>query len=343
MTYWALRCALAALVILAPASARPAAPERGSIRVGGTPLELVGTPDSIWVLTCDRRCSGEARRSVGRIVHIDARSARVVASAPISRPHALAVGPSGIYPLDFWKGTVRRLDPDTLRATATLRLVLPFEVVAGDDAFLPFDVAVGKNAVWVSTARGALARTDLGVSRIQAMVRLPGEATGELAVGRSSVWVAESLLGVYRIDAATNRVLARIKIGPPRHRFTVDRPVVGDGSVLAVGSQTRNDVLTGEKGFARIDPRRNRLKSITPLPSGPWRSPSGRARCGWRASVDRWSSASTQALARSAAAFRRRTSRRSRSPAGASGQRVGAGRFASLPGRDSRPRAQARA
>lgn len=260
--------ALAALVVLAPASARPAAPDKGSIQVGGTPLELVGTRDSLWMLTCDQRCSGEARRSVGRIVRIDARTARVVASVPLRRPHALAVGVSGIYALDFWGDTVRRLDPETLRVTARLRLVLPFELVPGDNAFVPFDVAVGKNAVWVSTARGVLARVDRGVRRVQAMVRLPGKATGELAVGKSGVWVAESLLGVYRIDPAANRVLARIKIGPPSHGFAVDTPVVVDGDVLVIGSRTRSGVLTGERGFARIDPTRNRVKSITPLRSG---------------------------------------------------------------------------
>lgn len=336
MSRLALCLTLAALVVLAPASARPAAPDSGSIRVGGTPLDLVGTHDSLWVLTCDRRCSGEARRSVGRIVHIDVPSARVVASVPISRPHALAVGPRGIYALDFWRGTVSQLDPHTLRPRATLRLVLPFEVVpGGDDAFLPFDVVVGENAVWVSSGRGALARVDLGVGRLEAMVRLPGKATGELAASRRGVWVAESLLGIYRIDPATNRVSARIKIGPRTRRFAVDRPVVGGGWVLAIGSRTRNDVLTDERGFARIDPTRNRLRSITPLPSGRSRSRSGRVRFGWRGSVDRRSSASRRAQARSAAVFRRMTSGRSRSPTAASGQPVGGGRFASSPRPDS--------
>jgi len=268
MGRWALPLLLAALLALAPASARPVAAQETSIRLAGTPLELVGTPDSLWVLTCDRGCSGEGRRSVGRIVRIDPREGRVRASVPVSRPHAIAVSSSGVYAVDFWRDTVLRLDPRTLRTTARLRLVLPFEVVPGDDAFLPFDITVGRNAVWVSTARGALARVDLRVSRVVAMVRLRVKG-GEIAVADGAVWLAEGLGGVYRVDPSTNRVSARIRIGPPTGRLAVDRPLVGGGKVLAVGSWTRGDVLTGRRGLARIDPRRNRLEAVTPLRSGP--------------------------------------------------------------------------
>jgi streptogramin lyase len=205
---------------------------------------------------------------VGRIVRLDPRDGRELASVPLSRPHAIAVGSSGVFALDFWRDTVLRLDPRTLRTTAKLRLVLPFEVVPGDDAFLPSDVAVGSNALWVSTARGALARIDLRVSRVVAMVRLPVKG-GEIAVGDGAVWLAQGLGGVYRVDPRTNRVSARIGIGPPTGRFAVDRPLVGGGKVLAVGAWTRGDVLTGRRGLARIDPRRNRLEAVTPLPSGP--------------------------------------------------------------------------
>jgi streptogramin lyase len=268
MGAWTLRLVLAALVVLTPAAARPAAAEGISIRLAGQPLELVGTPDSLWVLTCVRRCSGEARRSTGRIVRIDPRDGRVLASVPLSRPHAIAVGSSGVYALDFWRDTVLRLDPQTLRTTASLRLVLPYEIAPGDEAFLPFDIAVGRNAVWVSTARGALARVDLRVRRVAAMLRLHVKG-GEIAVGDGAVWLAQGLAGVYRVDPRTNRVSARIRIGPATGRFAVDRPLMGGGKVLAIGSWTQGDALTGRRGLARIDPSRNRLEAVTPLASGP--------------------------------------------------------------------------
>jgi len=85
----------------------------------------------------------------------------------------------------------------TLQTTATLQLVLPFEIVPGDDAFLPFDVAVGENAVWVSTARGALARLDLRVRRLNAMIRLrsrqpASSRSGEVASGLQRAFSAST-------------------------------------------------------------------------------------------------------------------------------------------------------
>jgi hypothetical protein len=97
-----------------------------SLRLGGVPLQLVSARGVLWVLTCERRCSGEAKRSVGRVVEVDARTGRVIASATLARPGAIAVGRAGVYATDFWRDAVRRLDPRTLRVTATLHLTLPY-------------------------------------------------------------------------------------------------------------------------------------------------------------------------------------------------------------------------
>lgn len=262
--------ALLALVMLAPASPAPrAAVGEGIVRTGGTPLGLVAAGNSLWELTCDRRCSGEARLSVGRILRIDPVRGRVLASARVSRPSTFAVGAKGVYVTDFQRGALRRFDPLTLRATNSLRLSLPFEVAPGDRAFLPSDVAIGTNAVWVATARGALARIDLHAKRVLGIVRLHGDATGAITVGDGAVWVAQDLLGIYRIDPRSTRVVARIQIGPRTRRFAVDSPLFAGKYVLAVGSWTRNNVLTGVRGVARIDTRHNLVKGLISLPSGP--------------------------------------------------------------------------
>jgi hypothetical protein len=96
---------LVALVTVAVAPARFVRTEERSLRLGGTPLQMLAGRSSLWVLTCDRRCSGEARRSTGRIVRIDPQSGRVVASASLQRPGALAVGTSGVFATDFWRDT----------------------------------------------------------------------------------------------------------------------------------------------------------------------------------------------------------------------------------------------
>ena len=49
-----------------------------STRVGGVPLELVSARGSLWVLTCERRCAGEARRSAGRVVRVVAETGSLV-------------------------------------------------------------------------------------------------------------------------------------------------------------------------------------------------------------------------------------------------------------------------
>ena len=145
------RCALfvasAALFIVAAPGARQERTMEPWLRLGGRPLELLAGRGSLWVLTCDRGCTGEARRSRGRIVRIDPRSARVVGSTTLPRPGAIAVGASGVYATDFWRDAIRRIDLRTLRVVGALKLRLPFRFTRRDNAFLPEAVAVGRHLV----------------------------------------------------------------------------------------------------------------------------------------------------------------------------------------------------
>jgi streptogramin lyase len=255
------------LATAAPASHRDPEP---SVRIGGTPLELLAARGSLWVLTCDRGCTGEARHSTGRIIRIDPQSARVVESAVLPRPHALAVGASGVYAIDFWRNTVQRIDPCTLRVVRTLKLRLPFRFSPRDNAFLPFAVTVGRGAVWIATDRGALVRVDLQLRRAVATVPLPFDAFGGMAVGPGAVWLAESLAGVYRIDPRTDRVVARIRTRNVAGGFDAGQVVVPSRRrVLIVGGKTSGEMLTRRNVLARIDSRHNRVEGVTPLQPGP--------------------------------------------------------------------------
>ena len=233
-------------------------------RLGGRPLELVAARGSLWALVCDRGCSGEARRSVGRVVRVDPRDGHVVASTKLAHPSALGAGGAGVFATDFWGNAVRRLDPGTLRVTASLGLTLPFAFVPGDDAFLPEYVAVGEHAIWVSSDRGALARIDPRLARVESSVRLPPDTIGGIAVGGGAVWVAESLLGVARVDPMRSRVVGRIRIA----RLAVDQVVVAGGAIFAIGGRTSSGALSGGSAVARIDPSRNRVRAVTLLPAG---------------------------------------------------------------------------
>ena len=235
-------------------------------------LQLVSGQGSLWVLTCDRGCSGQGKRSVGRIVRIDPRSGRVVASVVLARPGAIAVGARGVYATDFWHDKVRRLDPRTLRVTRVLKLELPFSITTTttrDNAFLPIQIAVGRAAVWIATDRGALARADLDLRHLIAIVRLPFDAFGGIAVDPRDVWLGESLLGLYRVSAQTNRVVARIQVGPSSGRLVPTQLFADAGELLVVGEWADGNTLANRNGLARIDRGHNRVEAITPLPPGP--------------------------------------------------------------------------
>ena len=176
-----------------------------------------------------------------------------------------------MYATDFWRDTVRRLDPRTLRVTATLQLKLPFFIVTStrrDNAFLPEQVAVGDGSVWVASDRGALARADPHLRRLTAMVRLPSDAFQAIATAPGTVWLSESLLGLYRVSAKTNRVVARIPIGPADGRFVPVQLLPAGKWLLAIGEWTNAGTLTKRDGLVRLDPARNRVEAVTPLPPG---------------------------------------------------------------------------
>ena len=265
----AICVALATAVCVGAAAAQPRESDERSLRLGGTPLALIAAKGSLWALTCEQRCSGEARRSAGRIIRIDPRTARIKTAAPIDRPGAIAVAADGVFATDFWRDSVRRLNPMTLRETSRLKLVLPAEIRPRGGTFLPNDLALGGGAVWVSTEWCALARVDRRLRRVDALVRLPCDAYQAMVVGGGAVWISESLAGLYRIDASSHRVVARIRIGAPARRLIPTRVFFSHDGVLATGPWTQGNSLTSRNAFARINPSRNRAAMIRPLPDGP--------------------------------------------------------------------------
>lgn len=175
----------AAALYATMARARP----EPSVRLGGNTLELFSAHGSLWVVTCDRRCTGEGRRSEGRIVRIDPGRGRVLATGAIERPGAVAVGANRVFAIDFWRQAIRRLDSATLRPTASLKLVLPPEVASTHTyaAFLPTDVTVGGGGVWVATEWCSIARIDEQLSGPVAQTRLPCDSYETMAFGAGAL------------------------------------------------------------------------------------------------------------------------------------------------------------
>jgi streptogramin lyase len=256
--------ALAGAAVLAAGSSGGRSQEE-SIRVGGAPLQLLAARGSLWVLTCDRRCRGEARFSVGSVIRIDPRTGHVTASAEVDRPQAIAVG-AGVFGLDFWRGYVYRLDPKSLRVTGRLRLVLPWSIVDHDNAFLPETITLGEGSVWVTTNRGAVARIDARSLRLVRIVRLEPAALDAVAAGGGAAWVALELDGVARLDPSTYRLTARANIRKGDRALSVSQTLLGDGKVLAIGNWTEGHTATNTNAFARINPSSVRVEGVTLLP-----------------------------------------------------------------------------
>lgn len=272
MLRWATSVVGAFLLVVVAAPASQGRDVGRALRLGGTPLQLLAGGGSLWVLTCDRGCTGAARHSIGRIIRIDPRTARVVGSAETPRPGTVAIGAVGLYATDFERGTIRRVDLHTLQVVGALKLKLPFRFSPGDNAFLPEAVAVGRDSVWVVSDRGAIVRADPRLHRAVASLRMPpdafGDPVGGIAADTGGVWSAESLAGVYRVDQRANRISAKIRVPLATGRFDALQVFPLVGRILALGVKTSGGVLTRHNVLARIDASHNLVEGVTPLPSG---------------------------------------------------------------------------
>jgi streptogramin lyase len=216
-----MRSTTTILCLLLSSLAITAAPSSGgpvarSLRLGGVPLQLLSARGKVWVLICDRGCSGQAKRSVGRIVAIDPRSGQAIVSAKLDRPAALAVGANGVYATDFWRDTVRRLDPRTLHPLASLHLTLPFFITTSTIQLIPAAAQLLVLGEWTSsgtaTNRNGLARLDSASNRVLPVTALPsGQLTS--AYGAGSLWVAHvNSRTLEQIDPRTGRLRRRLPL-----------------------------------------------------------------------------------------------------------------------------------
>jgi streptogramin lyase len=189
-----------------------------------------------------------------------------MASMTVDRPQAIVVGADGVFGLDFWRGSIYRLDPSSLRLMTRLRLVLPYSFAHHDNAFLPEAISLGAGSVWVTTNRGIVARIDPRSLRLVKMVRLAPAALDSVVVGEGAAWAAVELGGVSRIDLRTYRLTTTIKIEKGGRTLSAGETLVGGGKVLAVGAWATGGVASNANAVARIDPRSRRVEGVTPLP-----------------------------------------------------------------------------
>jgi hypothetical protein len=179
------------------------------------------------------------------------------------------------------------LDPDTGDTEVTTQLSLSSPIVRGDDAYLPYDIAIGQGAVWISTERGQLDRIDPRTGEVAAEIALPPETTGGVAAGLGGVWVAEGVHGVDRIDPASNRPIDTIALERGTSRLSVDQVEIAGGFVAASGvwAESITDETgapdyqsTGRSAVGSIDPGADRVVTTLRIANGfEFRGAGGRA------------------------------------------------------------------
>ena len=153
------------------------------------------------------RPASQGPNALETVVQLDANNGRVLATVPNdTHGSALATGDGSVWEISYGDGTLLKIDNTTRAVVGHFR-------VPGNAP--PVGVAVGPEAVWVTTAFGeeSLERFDPKTGRWQPPTRLASGLEG-VAYGMGAVWVADKDDDlVFRVDPATDIVTARIPVG----------------------------------------------------------------------------------------------------------------------------------
>ena len=161
-------------------------------------------------------------------------------------PNAVAVGGGGVWVVRDGRRLIR-IDPESGSIVA--------RIGAGDElgSERPCGVAVDRDAVWVVTISGAVARINARTNRVGALVAVEDAAC--VAAGRGGVWVTSPNLGlVTRIDPLTNEIVEQIAVESFPQGIDVgfgsvwvasgDLPEGTNGAVSRINSRTNEVVLS---------------------------------------------------------------------------------------------------
>ena len=250
-----------------------------TIPIGGRPIQSVAAGGTVWVLTCDRNCRGTPTHSAGRLIAVDAATARTTLSVPVSQPTAMAFGQGSLWLTHFWDGAVTRVNPSTGATEASIKLPIPRQARSRGPRFLPGAIAASGDTVWVTTARGLVAEINPQTNRVSRVLTEPPGTTGPAAATQSGVWIAGDLAGVLRIG--TNR---RERSGEVRATvirlganvlsvtdiLTLGRTIWALGTWSEPSTDSNGHVsytLTRRAAIAALD-EQGRIRSVTSVPSG---------------------------------------------------------------------------
>lgn len=188
-----LAAALACIGLLATAVA--AAPTG---LPGATVTKVCAAAGPYWpteTLAVSKTRAWLACKEQGRVVALDLRARRVVASVKIGSPViAVALGHGSVWALDTG-GTLTRISPGTARVTKRIALGVA----------APYNIWIGAKSVWVADDQGA-AVVRVAASSNRVVARIPvSDGPADMAFAGSSAWVIDHRdKKLFAIDTATN-------------------------------------------------------------------------------------------------------------------------------------------
>ena len=197
----------------------------------------------IVITTTDRPVDGDPPAERALVSAIDPASGEALWSQPLGDgPSRLAVSGDAVWVAHFRTGALTKLSLATGELLATATPELPFDLGSGPDRndFIPNDLEVAFGSVWMSTARGAVARFDVDNGAVQSVIPIlvngtPGYVAG-IAADDAWLWIAGDGGGLDRLDPAdeTRRRLTAQELGQ-----RAGSVIAVEGSVLVGGTDER--------------------------------------------------------------------------------------------------------
>jgi len=175
------------------------------------PIGASFTEDRVWVLASHAVPEpGQRPDAEGTLLGLDRNTRETVVEVVLSdRPTRVVADDDAVWVTHWPAGPVSRVDPSSGEVVATVALELPFDFggLQGERDFLPYELVLGHGSVWVSTARGAVARIDQDTNQVEEIYVFEGRKLGaEMAVGPDGVWVTGDVAGLFHISADTGEI-----------------------------------------------------------------------------------------------------------------------------------------
>jgi virginiamycin B lyase len=157
-------------------------------------------------------------------------------------PDWLEIGSGSLWVSNPGLGAVQRIDPDTNKVLAEVKVNNPCAAMAA-----------GYGSLWVASRKNkSIYRIDANNNKVIAAIPATvADSEASLAAGEGGVWVLTDRKGVLsRIDPATNEVVAQINVKPYSYAA-----VSGFGAIWVTNTGSSRSTENGS--VQRVDPRTN--------------------------------------------------------------------------------------